>query len=42
VNACPDIPTEFRMDVSGLMLNQSLRANELPIDKTKLNCSRWQ
>ena len=31
-----DIPTEFRMDVSGLMLNQSLRANELPIDKTKL------
>jgi hypothetical protein len=24
------------MDVSGLMLNQSLRANELPIDKTKL------
>ncbi|MGA2299900.1 MAG: 50S ribosomal protein L25 [Candidatus Acidiferrum sp.] len=31
-----DIPTEFRMDVSGLMLNQSLRANELPIDKSKL------
>jgi large subunit ribosomal protein L25 len=31
-----DIPTEFRMDVSGLMLNQTLRANELPIDKTKL------
>jgi len=31
-----DIPTEFRMDVSGLMLNQSLRANDLPIDKTKL------
>src|SRR5271157_4263262 len=31
-----DIPMEFRMDVSGLMLNQSLRANELPIDKTKL------
>jgi large subunit ribosomal protein L25 len=31
-----DIPTEFRMDVSGLMLNQSLRANELPIDKAKL------
>jgi len=24
------------MDVSGLMLNQSLRANELPIDKSKL------
>ncbi len=31
-----DIPMEFRMDVSGLMLNQSLRANELPIDKSKL------
>jgi len=31
-----DIPTEFRMDVSGLMLNQSLRAIELPIDKSKL------
>src|SRR5208282_4571506 len=31
-----DIPTEFRMDVSGLMLNQSLRANELPINKSKL------
>jgi len=31
-----DIPTEFRMDVSGLMLNQSLRAGDLPIDKSKL------
>jgi len=31
-----DIPTEFRMDVSGLLLNQSLRASELPIDKSKL------
>ena len=31
-----DIPTEFKMDVSGLMLNQSLRASDLPIDKTKL------
>ena len=31
-----DIPTEFRMDVSGLMLNQSLRASELTIDKTKI------
>jgi len=31
-----DIPTEFKVDVSGLMLNQSLRAGELPIDKTKL------
>src|SRR5260221_12582041 len=27
-----DIPTEFRVDVSGLVLNQSLRAGELPID----------
>jgi len=31
-----DIPTEFKVDVSGLMLNQSLRAGELPIDKSKL------
>jgi large subunit ribosomal protein L25 len=31
-----DIPKEFRMDVSGLMLNQSLRASDLPIDKSKL------
>jgi large subunit ribosomal protein L25 len=31
-----DIPTEFKMDVSGLMLNQSLRASDLAIDKTKL------
>jgi large subunit ribosomal protein L25 len=31
-----DIPTEFRMDVSGLMLNQSLRASDLTIDKTKI------
>ena len=31
-----DIPTEFRMDVSGLMLNQSLRASDLPIDKSRL------
>ncbi len=30
-----DIPTEFRADVSGLALNQSLRAGDLPIDKTK-------
>src|SRR5438270_6606288 len=27
-----DIPTEFRMDVSGLMLGMQLCANELPID----------
>jgi large subunit ribosomal protein L25 len=31
-----DIPTEFKVDVSGLMLNQSLRAGELAIDKSKL------
>ena len=31
-----DIPTEFKMDVSGLMLNQSLRAGDIALDKTKL------
>jgi large subunit ribosomal protein L25 len=31
-----DIPTEFRADVSGLALNQSLRAGELPMDKNKI------
>jgi large subunit ribosomal protein L25 len=31
-----DIPTEFKVDVSGLALNQSLRASELPIDKAKI------
>jgi large subunit ribosomal protein L25 len=31
-----DIPTEFKVDVSNLALNQSLRAGELPIDKTKI------
>jgi large subunit ribosomal protein L25 len=31
-----DIPTEFKVDVSGLMLNQALRAKDLPIDATKL------
>jgi large subunit ribosomal protein L25 len=31
-----DIPTEFTADVSGLMLNQSLRAGELKIDVTKI------
>jgi large subunit ribosomal protein L25 len=31
-----DIPTEFKLDVSGLMLNQSLRAGDLAIDKTKI------
>jgi large subunit ribosomal protein L25 len=31
-----DIPTEFRADVSGLMLNAQLRASDLLIDKTKI------
>jgi large subunit ribosomal protein L25 len=31
-----DIPSEFKMDVSGLMLGQQLRAAELPFDKTKI------
>jgi len=31
-----EIPTEFRMDVSGLKLNQQLRASDLPIDTSKM------
>src|ERR1700724_1983912 len=31
-----DIPTEFRMDVSELMLGKQLRAGELPIDTAKM------
>jgi large subunit ribosomal protein L25 len=31
-----DIPTEIKVDVSGLALNQSLRAGELPLDSKKL------
>ncbi len=31
-----DIPTEFKVDVSGLALNQSLRAGELSIDSAKI------
>src|ERR1700688_4237235 len=31
-----DIPTEVKVDVSGLALNQSLRASELPINTAKL------
>jgi large subunit ribosomal protein L25 len=31
-----DIPTEFKADVSGLMLNQSLRAGDLVFDKDKI------
>jgi large subunit ribosomal protein L25 len=32
-----DIPTEFTADVSGLMLNQSLRAGDLVFDKNKIH-----
>jgi large subunit ribosomal protein L25 len=31
-----DIPTEFRVDVSGLALNAALRASDLPLDKAKI------
>src|SRR5882672_6124111 len=31
-----DIPTEFKVDVSGLMLGNQLRAKELPLDTTKM------
>jgi large subunit ribosomal protein L25 len=31
-----DIPSEFKADVSGLMLNQALRARDLQMDATKL------
>ena len=31
-----DIPTEFKADVSGLALNQALRAGDLPLDKDKM------
>jgi large subunit ribosomal protein L25 len=31
-----DIPTEIRADVSGLALNQSLRAGDLPLDANKV------
>ena len=31
-----EIPTEFRMDVSELMLGKQLRASDLPIDTTKM------
>jgi large subunit ribosomal protein L25 len=31
-----EIPSEFKMDVSGLALNQALRAGEIPIDTTKM------
>ena len=31
-----DIPTEFKVDVSGLMLGKQLRAGELAMDSTKM------
>src|SRR4029077_16834078 len=31
-----EIPTEFRMDVSELLLGKQLRASELPIDTAKM------
>jgi large subunit ribosomal protein L25 len=31
-----DIPTEFKVDISGLRLNQNLRAGELPLDPKKM------
>jgi large subunit ribosomal protein L25 len=31
-----EIPSEFRVDVSGLMLNQQLRAGDLRLDKDKI------
>lgn len=31
-----EIPTEFKVDVSGLMLGKQLRASELPIDTAKM------
>src|SRR5215472_3132803 len=31
-----DIPAEFKVDVSGLMMNQALRAKDLPIDTAKM------
>ena len=31
-----DIPTEFKVDISGLRLNQNLRASELPLDPKKM------
>jgi large subunit ribosomal protein L25 len=31
-----EIPTEFKMDVTGLMLGQQLRAKELPMDTAKI------
>ncbi|HXM16295.1 MAG TPA: 50S ribosomal protein L25 [Candidatus Eremiobacteraceae bacterium] len=31
-----DIPSEFRADVSGLALNQALRAGDIPIDAQKI------
>ena len=31
-----EIPTEFKMDISNLAMNQALRAGDIPIDKDKM------
>src|ERR1700682_2470000 len=31
-----DIPTEFKVDITGLALNQALRAKDLPLDTAKM------
>ena len=31
-----EIPTEFKLDVSGLALNHAIRASDIPIDTTKM------
>jgi large subunit ribosomal protein L25 len=31
-----DIPTEFKVDVSSLMMNQALRAKDLPLETAKI------
>jgi large subunit ribosomal protein L25 len=31
-----DIPTEFRMDISGLMMGMQLRASDMPLDPQKM------
>ncbi len=31
-----DIPTEFKLDISGLRLNQNLRASDIPLDAKKI------
>jgi len=36
-SACLGHPDEIRVDVSGLMLNQALRAKDLPMDAPRSN-----